>query len=324
MSVQRKARLFTLRDAAVSSKTKVKYQNAAAKFYHHCFNELSVISERDFDRVDEVLAQYFEQLYANNESYSTATCTLYGLCLLFPKLYDRTQLCESKLRLKGWRQLQPSTSYPPLTWEICCAISSVMVLSGHLHHAIATLLSFDCYLRISEFSNLTINNIVHVGVDQRASRMQQHVEVILARTKTGRNQSVIVRRPLVASLITRFCELRRSASNGTDEKLFSFSTASYRKSFRRACNMLNLAHIGYTPHSLRHGGATFDFQSGVSVPDIKSRGRWQDTKSAHRYIQTGVALLSLYHVPPFAFEMGSTVVDNFHDFVELIMSSLQL
>jgi integrase len=322
MSAQR-PQLFTLRDAAVSSKTKVKYQNAAAKFYHACYDELATISERDFDRVDGVLAQYFEQQYFDNESYSTATCTLYGLCLLFPKLYDRTQLCESKLRLRGWRQLQPSTSYPPLTWEMCCAISSVMVLSGDYHHAIATLLSFDCYLRISEFSNLTIDNIVHVGVDRRASRIQQqHVEVILARTKTGRNQSVIVRRPLIASLIIRFCELRRSTSNGTNEKLFNFSTASYRKSFRRACNMLNLAHIGYTPHSLRHGGATFDFQSGMSIPDIKSRGRWQDTKSAHRYIQTGVALLSMYHIPPFAFQMGSLVVDNFHDLIELIMSSL--
>ena len=55
MSAQR-PQLFTLRDAAVSSKTKVKYQNAAAKFYHACYDELATISERDFDRVDGVLA----------------------------------------------------------------------------------------------------------------------------------------------------------------------------------------------------------------------------------------------------------------------------
>jgi hypothetical protein len=315
-------RSFTLRDAAVSSTTKVKYQIAAAKFYHHCFDELSTIHERDYDRVDEVLANYFEHLYSKHESYSTATCTLYGLCLLFPKLYDRTQLCESKLRLKGWRRLQPSTSYPPLTWEMCCAISSIMVLSGHYHHAIATLLSFDCYLRISEFTNLTVNDILHAGVDARSSRVEPRVVVCLKQTKTGRNQSVIVRRALVASLITRFCESQRSSSDGTDCKLFNFSTASYRKSFKHACNMLNLSQIGYTPHSLRHGGATFDFQSGVAIADIKTRGRWRDTKSAERYIQTGVALLSNYFVPPAAFEVGKLVVDRLHDFIELILSSL--
>jgi hypothetical protein len=313
---------FTLRDAAVSSKTKVKYQKAAEKFYHHCYNELSAIAERDFDRVDEVLANYFEHLYSQNDSYSNATCTLYGLCLLFPKLYDRTQLCESKLRLKGWRRLQPSTSYPPLTWEICCALSSIMVLSGQPEHALATLLSFDCYLRISEFSNLTISDILHTGDDSRSSRVNQRVVVCLKQTKTGRNQSVTVRRPLIAALLLGYCQSRRSTGSGTDDKLFSFNAAAYRKSFRRACNMLNLSHIGYTPHSLRHGGATFDFQNDVPIPDIKTRGRWRDTKSAERYIQTGVALLSLYFVPVSAFNIGTTVADRFNDFVTFILSSL--
>jgi len=82
-----------------------------------------------------------------------------------------------------------------------------------------------------------------------------------------------------------------------------------------------LTHIGYTPHSLRHGGATFDYQNTISISDIKTRGRWKDTKSAERYIQTGVALLRLYDVPPAVFDIGCLVIDNFHQFIKIITSS---
>jgi hypothetical protein len=52
------------------------------------------------------------------------------------------------------------------------------------------------------------------------------------------------------------------------------------------------------------------------------RGRWKDTKSAERYIQTGVALLKLYDVPINAFHIGCHVIDNFQQYIDAINSSL--
>lgn len=315
--------LSTLRDASVSQRTMLKYKKCVAEFIQHSQQQLLQCSFNDFDSLDSILSQYFEQLYKNHKSYTKAVCTLYGLCLLFPKLYDRRMLADAKLRLKGWRRLQPSTSYPPLTYEVMSAIAVDMIFSGHVDEGIATLLSFDCYLRISEFVNLKINDIIIPGSDSRSSRTTNNKVVLcLAQTKTGRNQSVIIRRPEIASLIIHFIKYKNNLfNNNKNSKLFSFSAASYRRVFKNACYDLNLGDIGYTPHSLRHGGATFDFQNSIPITDIKTRGRWKDTKSAERYIQTGVALLRLYDVPPAVFDIGCLFIDKFPQFVKIITSS---
>jgi integrase len=315
--------LNTLRDASVSQRTMLKYKKCVAEFIQHSQQQLLNISLNDYDSLDSILSQYFEQLYAHRKSYSKAVCTLYGLCLLFPKLNDKRMLADARLRLKGWRRLQPSESYPPLTYEITCAIAIFMIFNGNVDEGIATLLSFDCYLRISEFVNLKISDIINSGSDFRSSRTTHNKLVLcLAQTKTGRNQSVIIRRPEIASLLLHFIQYKKDLSNtNSNTKLFSFSAASYRRIFKNACYKLRLGDIGYTPHSLRHGGATFDFQNSIPIADIKTRGRWKDTKSAERYIQTGVALLRLYHVPPAVFDIGCLVIDNLPKFVKIICSS---
>jgi hypothetical protein len=65
--------------------------------------------------------------------------------------------------------------------------------------------------------------------------------------------------------------------------------------------------IPYVPHSLRHGGATFDFMNGHSITDIMARGRWAATKSALRYIQEGRQLLMMNSIPPWIHSFGLMV-----------------
>ena len=79
--------LHTLRDASVSQRTMFTYQKAVVEFIQHSHQHLKTISINDFDSLDFILSQYFEQLYKQHLSYSKAVSTLYGLCLLFPKLY---------------------------------------------------------------------------------------------------------------------------------------------------------------------------------------------------------------------------------------------
>ena len=48
-----------------------------------------------------------------------------------------------------------------------------------------------------------------------------------------------------------------------------------RKLFKKAASLAHLDHAGYTPHSLRRGGATFSYHGGVPVHSIKRHGTWR-------------------------------------------------
>ena len=55
---------------------------------------------------------------------------------------------------------------------------------------------------------------------------------------------------------------------------------------------VGLDGYAFTPHSLRHGGATHAMQHlGHGIADVMHRGRWRSASSATRYLQAGVAQL---------------------------------
>ena len=87
-------------------------------------------------------------------------------------------------------------------------------------------------------------------------------------------------------------------------RLFPFSPAVFRKALRRACGELQLSSA-YTPHSLRHGGATYWHNNlGRSMEDIMHRGRWASSKSARLYVQQGPAVWMDQHVPRSTYAIG--------------------
>ena len=104
----------------------------------------------------------------------------------------------------------------------------------------------------------------------------------LERTKTGENQSVRLRKGATTTLL-RALVVQRLREGG--DKLFTFTAGHFRTWIKAECTSLGLGDIGFTPHSLRHGGATADFLRGMSVNDIQLRGRWRCFESLRRYLQ---------------------------------------
>ena len=49
----------------------------------------------------------------------------------------------------------------------------------------------------------------------------------------------------------------------------------FRAGFHQVMATANLSDKGYTPHSLRRGGASFSHQAGVLIPHIKTHGTWR-------------------------------------------------
>lgn len=110
--------------------------------------------------------------------------------------------------------------------------------------------------------------------------------------KTGINQFMTLSDRRLLRRLKRF-----SVSRAGMDTVFGLSYRHLDKLFRSGLRALGLATVGYTFHSLRHGGATHAFLSGVPFSDIKAAGRWQSDKSCKRYLQSGRALLLSIQIP---------------------------
>ena len=83
--------------------------------------------------------------------------------------------------------------------DFALALPVVMCILGCLGAAVALLVSFDCWLRISEVAGLKARDIV----DNRsqADPTGRGVAVYLATTKTGTRQAVLVESPEIGDLL---------------------------------------------------------------------------------------------------------------------------
>src|SRR5262249_25473777 len=152
-----------------------------------------------------------------------------------------------------WHRTHPSTSHPPLTWELTCLMAVWMAIRGQHHAALAMLVGFDCYLRIGELLSLQVQDVA-VSNDPRLGSAYPRVLLRLAHTKTGRNQAVTVEDSDVAKLLTSHVQGRQQS-----DRVFQVSRDSFYKLFHGACRAFGLDGLNYSPHSLRHGGATRHF-----------------------------------------------------------------
>jgi integrase len=113
----------------------------------------------------------------------------------------------------------------------------------------------------------------------------------LATTKTGSNQTAELYDHQVQQLLSQLVHGRQG-----EELVFSFPapdpSAFFRTALHSACSALGLQSIGFTPHSLRHGGATHAHtHMGQTIEQVMHRGRWKSNASCRTYIQSGTAAL---------------------------------
>lgn len=283
-----------LQGAALNKITVSRYRSAVRQFVEWCIE--SEVKVDSHDMVDGALSEYFGDYYENSGSFDTAKNTLYGLHFCAPEL--RGRLLRSMLALKGWKRLEPSQSKAPLTWEVVVVMAVTMARSGYVSYGVASILGFHCLLRISEITSLRVMDVASVG-DARLGSACGSMALRLAVTKTGREQFVTITDATVATVLSNYLINKPRPS-----RVFDFSSSSYRRVFGNTVTALGLDGIPYSPHSLRHGGATSCFLSGMSIGDILFRGRWKATESAKTYVQQGRALLLTADVPQWIHTMG--------------------
>lgn len=267
-----------LADFALAPTTHVRYTQVFRKFAEYIHT--NSIDIDDSAELDKSLVLYINSLYKNGDSLSTAEHTFHSILFFLPE--HKQKLPRTVQTLKGWSRIQPHTSHPPLTWSLTVATAVCMAKSGYIQHSIATLLAFHCYLRISEFTALHIQDILIPNNPLFAST-NTHWAINLGKTKTGNNQSVTIEDADIITLLSMYIQHRKA---NQASKLFDFSVQQYRLVFTRTMKILGMDHMHFTPHSIRHGAATDAFLRGISSELIKERGRWSTDKARKIYIQS--------------------------------------
>jgi integrase len=292
----------TLRDGALAPATLRAYNTNVNKFLLFTrLPSLTRLLQLSPTLIDQRLSEYIDTLFEQRGSFHYASQTLFGLIFRCPPL--RYHLGESRLRLRGWKRLKEHRSHPPITYELTVVFAVTMAKWGYHAEAVATLLAFDCLLRVGELTRLQYHDVIWPS-DPRMGSAHTGMVIRLARSKTGVNQSVTIENTLVQNCL---CTYLLAHPFLAADRIFAFAPSSFRSLIRRVSDSLGLSDIAYVPHSFRHGGATHAFQRGAKIEDIMFRGRWIALESARRYIQTARALLILLDIPPTLNQTGMTL-----------------
>ena len=131
--------------------------------------------------------------------------------------------------------------------------------------AAAILLDFDCYARPGAICGLQCRSLI--AVDESRFCLVffpgDREERSKGRTQDDTVEVGILGREWLRDVARALFEMRRGP-----HKLFGISQSTLRRHFAAALDRLSLRRLGYTPHCLRHGGASADANSGLDAVTI--------------------------------------------------------
>jgi integrase len=291
----------SLYDAALAPATLRMYNKNLNKLLSHTRLTLTQLLSLSHSRIDRLVSKWIEHLDQSGGSFDYAAQCLHGLIFHCPVLrlkHNRTRMC-----LRGWSRIRETRSHPPMTWELTVMFAMTVASWDYHSGAVATLVSFDCLLRVGEVSRMVAFDVI-MPHNPRVGDAHPTMALRLPRTKTGLNQWVSLNNPVIASVLEYFIQSR---SLRAQDRVFPFSPGQFNRLLHLVASSLGVGHIPYVAHSFRHGGATCAYLAGATIEQIVYRGRWRRLESARRYIQTGPALMATWPIPSRLNRAGRTI-----------------
>lgn len=271
-----------LRELGVTPRTLQLYRKALNSFLLYLVaNGISL--PRRAEMIDETAAECLNDMFQNGDSLTNAGYLLSALKRFVPQV--SRSLFISRQYYNNWRREVVPTRAVPFTWELLHAMSAASLKTGRGDMALILLLGFICFLRPAELLSLRVADV--------RSFPSGHVIVRLDATKTS------VRKQAAESVHTCDFVFARAVSSllsGRDgsEPIFRGSASSFRTEFARLLSLFEVQNKGFSPYSLRRGGATAFFNKCGSLDMTMLRGRWQDPKTTRIYLDDArAALVSL-------------------------------
>jgi integrase len=287
--------------ACVSDATWRKYKRDVNEFID--WVEQRGENPKRVEDIDWALVDYFQYCFQQDGSRGRRQRCVQarlGVIIKWPQVSNK--LDASKAALKGWARVCPGTKRQPCPKAVCFVLIERFIQKQRKDMALILWLMFDAYFRIGEVLAVRLKDIL---VPSNGSPGGIRLPV----TKTGRDQSVIIRNENIWKLLDAVVkELPISTST-----LFLVSYPSFQKLLKEGLKELGLQRLNISAHSFRHGGASEDHLRGLPIQDIVQRGRWRIQRTAEYYIQSGRALL-----------LGTTIPDEVRCRGEALYTNQQL
>ena len=158
-------RLGTLRQLTVQLATRKRYDKAIDGFLIFLKNEGQALP-RERDRMDPLLCDYLEHLWATGAGRALAADTLAGVQDLQPNL--RTRLPGAWRLLKTWHINEIPNRAPPLPEHVLRAMAGWAFFKGHFTFGVSLLLGFYTMLRTGELLGLRCSHLLCTGKQRQA------------------------------------------------------------------------------------------------------------------------------------------------------------
>ena len=276
-------------------------RQATAARYSDCVEELhryvacSGGSLADPHAADVTLECYFESLFLGGEAKANARWCLYGLAWQRGWATKGGAFPKAKQALKGWDRLQPPGSREPAVWEAVLAVADDLIGRDLQSTLVGALLpvAFDGYLRPSEALGLRGADVLRPARSgpQRlwAATVAPATQPVPSKTNTFDDTVFLGNSAKGQAFVGGILDVLLSRA-GQDKLFDRLTLAQLEATVKAACVRLQLP-VTFTPHCLRHGGASRDaLEKFEDLRAIQRRGRWKARESVRRYEKAGALL----------------------------------
>ena len=271
-------------ESSVAPGTAKRYKKALTEFLQWTETAYSANEVRTCQQLDDALVAYFQHRHLLNERRGERQhCVNVRAAVLMWMPNASLKLRGSARILGAWDRIQPVQQYPPCPYGLVLRmVKDLLENDNRMDIAVVIWICFHAYLRISECLALTSEDISLPTEFSPGG-------IYLKKSKTGLNQSVLIHDKILWFLFEKYLD---SIPNHRKQLFKGISGKTVTDHMTRLSRDYGISDlVRFTPHSLRHGGATHDFLEGKPLSDIIHRGRWRSEKSTARYIQASRALL---------------------------------
>ena len=281
--------LGPLRQLTVQPVTRARYQQALDDFFAFLKDE-GLVLPHSTARLDQIVADYLEHLWASGLGRTVASNTLAGLQDTQPRL--KGKLPESWRLLKAWVTHEVPNRAPPLPIDMLEAMVGYALFKNDHAFALTLLLGFYGLLRTGELLSLTGS---HVTVQNPRGPAVISLGLTKAGKRQGAAESITIHVEDVCRRLHQWCISMPPAL------VLAGPSHTWRKKFSDTLKALSFHHGDFRPYSLRRGGATHAFGQHGSFDKLLIAGRWQSQKTARIYVNSGLAVLAELKIPKTSF-----------------------